>query len=99
MSVFSFARLLHCPSLEASSAAPRLETRRRWNRQHGYFRGLRAEFLEERTLLALVPQILADINPALVRGAPDVWSPITAVGNVAFFESFTGGAAGLWKTD
>src|SRR5262245_13458020 len=61
-----------------------------------FFRPLRIEPLEERTLLAA--QLLADINSQLV-GAP-VAGPITTVGGTAYFLGNDGlHGLELWKSD
>src|SRR6476661_4158521 len=59
---------------------------------------LRGEALESRTLLALTPQLLADINPTPVGF--DIAGPPAVMGGLLYFS----GAAGdrnfeLWKSD
>ncbi len=61
-----------------------------------FFRPLKIEPLEERTLLAA--QLLADINTTLL-GAP-INGPITTVGNIGYFNGNDGiHGPELWRTD
>ncbi|HMC10901.1 MAG TPA: ELWxxDGT repeat protein, partial [Pirellulaceae bacterium] len=64
-----------------------------------FFRPLRIEAIEDRALLTLTPQLVADINPKITQVA-QASGPIVDVGGVAFFAA-NDGTTGLelWKSD
>jgi len=64
-----------------------------------FIRPLLMESLEERALLTITPQLLADINPTITQ-LVHVESAIVETGGIAFFAGNDGTyGAELWKSD